>query len=260
MLVHRAAQNGVAERVAGALDLPPAEDKVMGHLGRHNRVEHNGQIAAGGVFQAHGHIAAAGHQAVELVFHRAGTHGNIGHNVRKVTQVFGIEHLVRSGKAGFLQYAHVHMADGQNSLQHIRLLFRVRLVDHSHVALAGGAGLVGVHARNDHQAVLRLLLHLDQTGHIIHNGFLVIRRAGADNDQELVAFAGNDLFDFFIPLFFAGGQFRRKGKPFPNDIRGRNFCHKRKSHDFMILSPSAPHIPALYCRAELRFFLCILHR
>jgi hypothetical protein len=27
----------------------------------------------------------------------------------------------------------------------------------------------------------------------------------------------------------------------------------------MILSPSAPHIPALYCRAALRFFLCILH-
>ena len=67
--VHRSPEDGVGEGVAGALYLAGPEDEVMGELGSHNGVQHDGQIAAGGVLHAHRHIAAAGHQAVELVLH-----------------------------------------------------------------------------------------------------------------------------------------------------------------------------------------------
>ena len=89
-------------------------------------------------------------------------------------QVFGVEHFVRGGEAGFLQDAHMHMADGKNALEHIGLFFGVGLVDHTHIALASCPRLVSVDARNDNQLVLGFFLYIYQAGNIVQNSFLIV--------------------------------------------------------------------------------------
>ena len=81
-LVHIAPHNGVGVGVAAGLHFPAAiEERMVAHGGV-NGIHHHAQVTAGGVFHAHGHINAAGHQPVLLVFHRPGADGDIGQHIR----------------------------------------------------------------------------------------------------------------------------------------------------------------------------------
>ena len=230
VLVHRAAQDGVCQWVARTLHLPAAEDEVVGQLGRHNGVEHHGQVAAGGVLHANRHVAAAGHQAVELVFHGAGAHGHVGHQIRKIAHVFRVEHLIRGGEARLPHHPHVHVADCQNTLEHVRFLLRVRLMDHTHVALAGGPGFIGVNSGNNDQTVFCFFLNLDQPGRIVHHRVLVVCGTGADEHDKLIAFPCQYVFDFLIPLKLGFRQVRRQGKLLADHIRRGQLIDKCESH------------------------------
>lgn len=75
-------------------------------------------------------------------------------------------------------------ADGNDALQHIRLLAGIRLMQHPLVAGAVGAGFVGIDAGDDQDLILYLFLQRDQTVDIIHYAVLAVGRTGADNHHQ----------------------------------------------------------------------------
>ena len=179
--VHIAPEDGVGEGIASGADFPVPVDEFLGALGRGDGVHHHGDITGGGVLHAHGDIQAAGHQAVLLVFHGAGADSHIAQQVRKIAVVCGIEHLFRTGEAGFPDDPHMELADGDDAGQEILLLFRIRLVEHALVAHALGAGLVGIDPGNDEKLFADLTVHFRQAGHVFQHRVFPVGGTGADD-------------------------------------------------------------------------------
>ena len=75
----------------------------------------------------------------------------------------------------------MHAANSLDALEQVVAGLRIGIVQQALVAGALGAGLVGVDARDDEQAVSHLLLKLCETVHVFQNGVLAIGRAGADD-------------------------------------------------------------------------------
>ena len=100
-------------------------------------------------------------------------------------------------------------ADGHQAAQHIRAAGGVALMQHSLVADARSAGLVGVNAGNDDNLILHFFLQGTQAGNIVQHRVFPVGGAGADDQQQLVAFSRKDLADFFIVFgLLALGFFR----------------------------------------------------
>lgn len=89
-------------------------------LCRNYGVQHDGKVAAGGILHSCGDIHAADHQTVLLVLHGTGSDGHIGKDIRKVTPVFRIEHLICCGESGLLNGAHMQFTDSHQTCQHVR--------------------------------------------------------------------------------------------------------------------------------------------
>ena len=204
-------QDGVGQLVAGGVDLPAAVNEGVVVLGGHDGVEHDGQVAAGGVLHAHGDGNAAGGQAVLLILHASRAHGHIGQQVGEVAVIVGIQHLVGGGQAGVLQHVGVEAADGDDALQHVHILLGVGLVQEALVAVAGGPGLVGVDTGDQDQTVIDFLLQLRQTLAVIHHGVFPVGGAGADDQHHLVALAGENVGDLLVTGGLHGGQLGGQG-------------------------------------------------
>ena len=199
-VVHIAPENGMGQGIALRLHLPAAIGQHMGMLGRSNRVEHHAQVAGGGVLHAHRHRQTAGHQTMLLVLHRACAHGHIAQHIRQVAVVAGIEHLIGAGKAGFIDRPHMHMPHGDQALDHIGLLRGVRLGGDALIAVAGGAGLIGVNPGHHQNLILDLFLNGNQPMDILQHRILPIRRAGADNQQDSIILAGKNICNLLVAL------------------------------------------------------------
>ena len=211
VLVHTAPEDDVGQIVAvGGYVTAPINEGV-GPLGGGDGVEHHGKVAAGGVFHAHGNIHAAGREPVLLIFHRAGANGLIGQDVVQIAAVFGVQHFVGGGEPRFRNGPQVHFPNGDNAAQQVGSLVRFRLVQHSLIALAGGAGLVGVNAGNQNQPVGDLLADFGQPGNVFAHGVLVVGGAGPHNHQKPVGFPGEYGADFLVPPGFDFRQLGRKG-------------------------------------------------
>ena len=146
-----------------------------------------------------------------LILHRAGTHGHIGQDIVQILIILGIQHLIGTGEAGLLHHPHMQLPDGDEALEHIRLMLRVRLVQHTLVALAGGAGLIGIAAGDDENFILHLLLHPAQPLHIVQHTVRMVGRAGTDDQQQALVLAGEDIFQLNIPLFKAASHLPGEG-------------------------------------------------
>ena len=203
LLVHIAPQNSMGIGIALGVDLPaPVYEGVL-ILGSGDGVHHHRQVSGGGVLHAHGDLNAAGGEAVLLILHGAGAHGHIAQDVVQVFIVLGVQHLVGAGEAGLPDHPHVHLPDGNEALEHVRLVARVGLMEHALVALAGSTGLVCVAAGDDEYLLLHFLLYLPQPLHIVHDAVGIIGGAGAYYKQEPVIPAGEYLLQLYIPLFKA---------------------------------------------------------
>ena len=123
------------------------------------------------------------------------------------------------------------MADCQDPFKHVRAFFRVRLMDHAHVAFAGSPGLVGVYSGDNDQTILCLLLYFYQAAGIVTYGLLIIGRAGAYDHQKFIALSRKDFTDLLIPLALELGQLGIQGKLFPYLSGGRQLVDKCKSHN-----------------------------
>ena len=121
----------------------------MAILRRMDGIQHNRKVSAGGVLHAYRNVDAAGYQTVLLVLHGAGADGDIGKKIFYIGKVLRVQHLVSCGHAGLLDGTDVHMAQGDDACQRVRLLLRIRLMHDTLVAVAGGTGLVGVDPGDD---------------------------------------------------------------------------------------------------------------
>ena len=105
----------------------------------------------------------------------------------------------------------MQLPDGDEALEHIRLILRVRLVQHPLVALAGGTGLVGIAAGDNENLIFHLLLHPAQPLHIVQHAVRMVGRAGPDDQQQALVLAGEDFFQLDIPLFKTAGHLPGEG-------------------------------------------------
>ena len=207
--IHIAAEDGVCEGISLALHLPVAVDEHVRALGRPQRIHHHGQVAARRILHAHGDIQAARRHAMLLVLHRTGTHGHVREHVVQEAVMLRVEHLVRAGETGLVDGAHVQFADGNQAPEHVGLGLGIRLVQHTLVAGAGGARLVGIDARHDQDLVRHPLLQGAQAGNILDYRILPVGRAGPDHDQQPVALPGEHGTDAFVIAALGGCTLRR---------------------------------------------------
>ena len=96
----------------------------------------------------------------------------------------------------------MHFADGDNAFVHVGAFLRVRLVEKTFIAFAGGARFVGVNPGDDDDAVFDFFLDGRQAGGVVHNGLFIVCGAGADDHQKFAAFAGEYVSDLGVPFFF----------------------------------------------------------
>ena len=223
ILIDPAAQYAVHQRIALAFHLPAAVAEDVAHLRRANGVQHDGQVAAGGVFHADRQIQTAGSQPVLLIFHRTRPDRYIGKHICQIAMIFRVQHFIRAGKARLGQRGHMQPTNGHQAAQHIRPAGGVALVQHSLVADARGAGLVGVDTGHDHNFVLHLFLQRAQPGNIIQHRIFPIGGTGADDQQQFVAFSRKNFTDFFIVFGFLTLGFLRYRVHLDNFLRPGQF-------------------------------------
>ena len=197
---------------------------------RRDGVHHDRQIAPGRILQPDRNIQTARRQAVLLVLHAPRADGNIGKQIGQVAVVVRIQHLVRAGQSVIPQGAHVQLPDGYDAAQHIRMSVRIRLVEHSLVAVAGRARLVGVDARYDEDLVLHLVRHAAQTPDILQHRLALVRRAGSDDQQKPIALPGKDVPYRLIPRPLDRRHLRRDRVPFLCLLRDGQFSVKFHVH------------------------------
>ena len=118
--------------------------------------------------------------------------------------IFRIQHLIRTREAGFPHNSRVHLADRDDSGQHVLFLLRIRLMKHPLVALSERPRLVGVDARNNKDPVFHLLLHPREPVHIVEHRGLIVRGTGSYDQQKLIAFSGQDVCDRAVALLLDG--------------------------------------------------------
>ena len=205
-----AAEHGVRERIAGALDLPAAVDEALAGLGGVDGVEHDARRAGGGVLHAHGHADAGGHEAVLLVLDGAGAHGDVAQKVDEVLVVRGVEHLVGGKEARLLDHAQVHAANGLDALEQVGGRLGVGVVQQALVSGALGSGLVGVHARDDDELVLDLVGHAGEPVHVVEDRVLTVGRARSDDEQAARVLAAHDGGDLGVEGGLALRELRRE--------------------------------------------------
>ena len=146
-----------------------------------------------------------------LVFDGAGADRDIAEQIGEVAVVFRIEHLIRAGKAGFGQSAHMKFADRADPVKDIGFFVGIRLVQQPHIALTGGAGLAGIDPGDNDDLILYLFLYLCKAADVIEDGVLPVRGAGTDDKDKLIGAGLKNSFDLFIPGGFDSGELRRKG-------------------------------------------------
>ncbi len=156
-----------------------------------------------------------------LVLHGTGADGYIREDILYIAPVVGVEHLIGGGHFGYLDGVNVHLTHGDQAAHKVGFFLRIRLADDPFVALTGGAGLVGVNPGDQDQLVLHLFVDAGEPADIIADGVLVVGRTGADDDQEFIAFSGDDVTDLGVPSAFDLRETLRNRKLFPDLGRGR---------------------------------------
>ena len=186
--------------VSVGIDIPAAVNEVMFALSCLHGVKHDRQITAGGIFHAGGYIHAADCHTMLLIFHGAGTDGDIGKDILHITPVVRVKHLICGGQFRFFHCVNVHFTHGDQTAGKVRFLFGIGLADNSLIALSGSTGLVGINAGDQDQLVLHLFVDFGEPAYIVTDSRFVVSRTGADNDQKFIAFAGEHITYLGITL------------------------------------------------------------
>ena len=201
-VVHVAAEDGMGERISCGVNFPAVEEEVLLILRGFDGVHHDGEVAGGRVLHTDRDTGAAGDHAVELVLDGTRADRSVGEKIREVAVVFRIEDLFSAGEAGLLDDMDVHAADGLDAFHHILIAFRVWLVEHAFVAFADGSRLIRVDSWHNEELVLHFVSDFRKACAVVEDGRLIVCRAGADDEEKSVVFAGHDVLDGFVSFCF----------------------------------------------------------
>ena len=94
-----------------------------------------------------------------LIFHRAGTDRHITHHIGKIGEIIRIQHFIRCTKTGFFQNSPVQIPNRIDSFCKVRILLRIRLMQHSFIAFSCRPRLIGIDSRNDENLIRDILFH-----------------------------------------------------------------------------------------------------
>ena len=201
-VVHVAAEDGMGERISCGVDFPAVEEEVLLILRGFDGVHHDGEVAGGRILHADRDTGAAGDHAVKLILDGTCADRAVGEEVGEVAVVFRIEDLFSAGEAGLFDDVDVHAADGLDAFHHVFIAFGVRLVEHAFVAFADGSRLIRVDSGHDEELVLHFICDFCKARAVVEGGRLIVCRAGADDEEKSVVFAGHDVFDDLVSFCF----------------------------------------------------------
>ena len=201
-VVHIAAEDGVGERISCGVDFPSVEEEVLLILCGFDGVHHDGEVAGGRVLHADGDTGAAGDHAVQLVLDGTRADRAVGEEVGEVAVVFRVEDLFGAGEAGLFDDVDVHTADGFDAFHHVFIAFGVWLVEHAFVSFADGSRLIRVDSGYDEELVLHFICDFRKARAVVEDGRLIVCRAGTDDEEKSVVFAGHDVLDDLVSFCF----------------------------------------------------------
>ena len=162
----------------------------------------------------------------------------------------------------------MELAYGNQALEHIRRVERVRLMEHSLVTGTRSAGLVGIDARDDEDAVLHLFLHLAEPGNIVNDGIAPVRRTGTDDEQQSVIPPLEDVGNLAVVFLFGQSPFFRNGVHLLHFLRDKEFPLENHIHRALFVKIRPPlggkahhllHFLTVFllkCVAQLLEFAC----
>ena len=189
-------------RITFSIHIPAAVNKVVCGLSGNNRVQHNGEIAAGWILHTCRYIKTAGYETMLLVFNRTGTDGNVGEDVCQIPVILRIKHLISNWHTIGFKCMHMHLSDRNDSLKKIRCFLRIRLMEHSFITFTGCTRFIRINTRDNDYLVFNLFLDFCQTFDIFTYRFFIICRTRSDNGKKLVRFSGNNINKLLIQRTF----------------------------------------------------------
>ena len=201
-VVHIAAEDGMGERISCGVDFPAVEEEVLLILRGFDGVHHDREVAGGRILHADRDTGAACDHAVELVLDGTRADRAVGEKIREVAVVFRVEDLFGAGEAGLFDDVDVHAADGLDAFHHVFIAFGVRLVEHAFVSFTDGSRLIRIDSWHDEELVLHFVCDFRKAHTVVEDGRLVISRAGADDEEKSVVFAGHDVLDGLVSFCF----------------------------------------------------------
>ena len=195
-----AAQHHVAVRVAARAydgDIAFGVDAQEGVRvrRRQDRVHRNADVAIGAVLEADWRRQAGRHFAVRLRFGGARADGRPGD---QVAQVLRRDRVQRFGGGRHAQFAHVEqeLARLFHAFVDLERIVHVRVVDIAFPA-RGGTRFFEIHAHHQQHRVLDFLLQRFQAARVIEAGDGVVDRAWADDDEQALVLAVDDVAQRF---------------------------------------------------------------
>ena len=96
----------------------------------------------------------------------------------------------------------MHFTHGNQTFDHVRRFFRIRLGGDTLIALAGSTRLICINTRNDDQTVGNILLDFCEAADIITDSVLPVCGTRSDDNEKTVIFSGDNVGDHSIPFFF----------------------------------------------------------
>ena len=179
-----------------------------------------------------------------LVLNGTCTNRDVGKQIVDIAIVFRIKHLIGAGQAGLLDGICMELSHRDDACEYIRLLFRIRLMDETLVALSGRARLVCINTRDQKDPVADLVLYLRKAVDVIEYRVDIVCRAGADDQNKFIRCAGASTSRISASRFFLISTTR---------VRERvHFFHFRRNRKLFYKIHSHCTVPTL----ALRFYYC----
>ena len=75
-------------------------------------------------------------------------------------------------------------------------------MEHAFVAVACGAGLIGIDSRNDHQFIGNLVVYFFETVCVFAYSIFVVCRAGTDQNNKFIRLSGKNFADLAVSQRF----------------------------------------------------------
>ena len=120
----------------------------------------------------------------------------------------------------------MYSAHGKNAGIHIGNTVRIRLMEHTFIACAGGARLARINTRDNDDLILHFLLHPGKAADVIEHALLLIGGARADDKQEFTAFSLQNFCDLCVSLRFDRSAFFTEGIKLLYLLGDRQFPYK----------------------------------